>query len=46
MFTQLSHYALDMVADIRNKMSLFVFGVPCLSTKNGKASMLIEDMVC
>ncbi|KAH0636311.1 hypothetical protein KY290_036738 [Solanum tuberosum] len=35
-FTQLSHYALDMVADMRSRMSLFVAGLSRLSSKEGK----------
>jgi len=42
--TQLSHYALEMVADMRSRMSLFVDGFSRLSSKEGKASMLIGDM--
>ena len=43
-FTQLSCYALDMVADMRSRMSLFINGLSRLSNKQGKTSMLIGDM--
>ncbi|KAG5611703.1 hypothetical protein H5410_022984 [Solanum commersonii] len=43
-FTQLSRYASKMVADMRSRMSLFVAGLSCLSSKEGKDSMLIGDM--
>ncbi|KAH0781998.1 hypothetical protein KY290_001596 [Solanum tuberosum] len=43
-FTQLSRYALEMVADMRNKMILFVVGLSRLSSKEGKAAMLIGNM--
>uniref|UniRef100_M1ABZ1 Gag-pol protein n=1 Tax=Solanum tuberosum TaxID=4113 RepID=M1ABZ1_SOLTU len=33
-----------MVADMRNRMSLFAVGLPRLSDKESKASMLIGDM--
>uniref|UniRef100_M1DKA8 Gag-pol protein n=1 Tax=Solanum tuberosum TaxID=4113 RepID=M1DKA8_SOLTU len=33
-----------MVADMRNRMSLFVVGLPRLSNKDSKAAMLIDDM--
>ncbi|WMV45377.1 hypothetical protein MTR67_038762 [Solanum verrucosum] len=42
--TQLSSYARKIVADMRSKMNLFVFGLSCLSSKEGKAVMLIGDM--
>ncbi|KAH0714755.1 hypothetical protein KY284_007660 [Solanum tuberosum] len=43
-FTQLSCYAPEMVADMRGRMSLFVAGLSHLSSKQGKATMLIGDM--
>ena len=43
-FTQLSHYALEMVADMKRRMSLFVSGLSHLSSKEGKAELLIGDM--
>ncbi|KAK4713263.1 hypothetical protein R3W88_019170 [Solanum pinnatisectum] len=44
MFTQLSRYAPEMVADMRSRMSLFVAGLSRLSSKEVKAAMLIGDM--
>ncbi|WMV36783.1 hypothetical protein MTR67_030168 [Solanum verrucosum] len=38
-FTQLSRYAPEMVADMRNKMSLFVAGLSRLSNKEGRAAI-------
>ncbi|KAH0755813.1 hypothetical protein KY290_026083 [Solanum tuberosum] len=43
-FTQLSHYAPEMVADMKSRMSLFVVGLSRLSSKEGRAAMLIDDM--
>ncbi|KAG5609832.1 hypothetical protein H5410_021113 [Solanum commersonii] len=43
-FTALSWYASEMVADMRNMMTLFVFGLSHLSNKEGKETMLIGDM--
>ena len=43
-FTQLSRYAPEMVADMRNIMSLFVVGLSRLSSKEGRVAMLISDM--
>jgi len=43
-FTQLSHYAPEMVADMKRRMSLFVSGLSRLSSKEGKTTMLIRDM--
>uniref|UniRef100_M1DDT8 Gag-pol polyprotein n=1 Tax=Solanum tuberosum TaxID=4113 RepID=M1DDT8_SOLTU len=43
-FTQLSHYAPEMVGDMRSMMSLFVIGLSRLSRKESKAAMLIGDM--
>ncbi|KAH0679012.1 hypothetical protein KY284_020097 [Solanum tuberosum] len=43
-FTQLSRYALEMVSDMRSRMSLFVAGLSHLLSKEGKATMLIGDM--
>ena len=43
-FTQLSCYAPEMVADMRNRMSLFVVGLSRLSSKESRAAMLIGDM--
>lgn len=43
-FTQLSRNAPDMVFDMKNRMSLFMSGLSRLSSKEGKATMLIGDM--
>ncbi|KAK4737525.1 hypothetical protein R3W88_001222 [Solanum pinnatisectum] len=43
-FTQLSHYAPEMVIDMRSNMSLFVLGLSLLSSKEGKVVMLIGDI--
>ncbi|XP_049382747.1 uncharacterized protein LOC125847084 [Solanum stenotomum] len=43
-FTQLSRYAAEMVANMRSRMSLFVVGLSCLSSKEGRVAMLIGDM--
>ena len=43
-FTQLSCYTLNMVCDMKNMMTLFVFGLFHLSSKGGKAAMLIGYM--
>ncbi|XP_049345471.1 uncharacterized protein LOC125809994 [Solanum verrucosum] len=43
-FNQLSRYASKIVADMRNRMNLFVTGLSRLSSKEGRAAMLIEDM--
>ncbi|KAH0683182.1 hypothetical protein KY290_021771 [Solanum tuberosum] len=43
-FTQLSHYAPDMVADMRSRMSLFVAGLSHQSSKEGNEAMLIGDI--
>ncbi|KAG5586424.1 hypothetical protein H5410_046858 [Solanum commersonii] len=43
-FTQLSRYALEMVADMRSNMSLFVSGLSRLSSKEGKAVIFIRDI--
>ncbi|KAH0757858.1 hypothetical protein KY290_021351 [Solanum tuberosum] len=43
-FTQLSRYAPEMVANMRNIMSLFVAGLSRLLSKEGRAAMLIGDM--
>ncbi|XP_015075485.1 uncharacterized protein LOC107019531 [Solanum pennellii] len=43
-FTQLSRYAPEMVKDMRSRMSLFVSGLGCASSKEGKAAMLIGYM--
>nr|AAV31186.2 Gag-pol polyprotein, putative [Solanum tuberosum] len=43
-FTQLFRYAPEMVATMRSRMSLFVAGLSHLSSKKGKAAMLIWDM--
>lgn len=42
-FTQLSRYALEMVADMRSKMSLFVFGRSHLYSMDGKKTMFIAE---
>ncbi|WMV09852.1 hypothetical protein MTR67_003237 [Solanum verrucosum] len=44
LFSQLSRYALKMVADMRNKMSLFVSELSRVSIREGKIAMLIGDM--
>ncbi|WMV30038.1 hypothetical protein MTR67_023423 [Solanum verrucosum] len=44
LFIQLSHYAPKMVADMRSRIHLFVSGLSLLSSKEGKAAMLIVDM--
>ncbi|KAH0710411.1 hypothetical protein KY284_011838 [Solanum tuberosum] len=43
-FTQLSRYTPEMVADMRGMMSLFVASLGRLSSKEGRAAMLIGDM--
>jgi len=43
-FTQLSRYALVMLADMRSRMNLFVFGLSSLSNKEGMETMFIPDM--
>ena len=43
-FTQLSHYAPEIVKNMRNKMSLFVGVLGRASSKEGKVAMLIKDM--
>ena len=43
-FTQLSRYSLEVVKGMRSRMSLFVFGLGCASSKEGKAAMLIGYM--
>ncbi|XP_049388231.1 uncharacterized protein LOC125852550 [Solanum stenotomum] len=43
-FTHLSHYALDMVVDMKSKICLFMCGLSLLSRKEGKASMFIGEM--
>lgn len=43
-FTKLSRYALEMVADMRRKMSLFVSGLSHHTCREDKAAMLIWDM--
>uniref|UniRef100_M1A329 Gag-pol protein n=1 Tax=Solanum tuberosum TaxID=4113 RepID=M1A329_SOLTU len=43
-FTQLSGYALEMVTDMRSRMSLFMSRLSLLSSKEGKTAMLIGDM--
>jgi len=43
-FTQLSHYAPEMVAYMRSRMSLFVSGLSRLLRKKGKVAMLIGYM--
>ncbi|KAG5614612.1 hypothetical protein H5410_014436 [Solanum commersonii] len=42
-FTQLFCYTLKMDANIRSRMSLFVVGLSYLSSKKGRAAMLIGD---
>lgn len=43
-FTQLSHHAPDLVADMRNRMSLFVSRISPHLVKEGRAAMFIGDM--
>lgn len=43
-FTHLSRYAPEMVDDMRSTMNLFIYGLPHLSSKKGKAAMLLGDM--
>ncbi|XP_049356323.1 uncharacterized protein LOC125820943 [Solanum verrucosum] len=43
-FTQLSRYTPEMVKDMRSRMSLFVAELGRLSSKEGRAAMLIGDM--
>lgn len=43
-FPQLSRYALDMVIDMRSRMSLFMSGLSRLTNKEGRAAMLTGDM--
>lgn len=43
-FTQHSHYALDMVANMGSMMSLFVSRLSRMSSKMGKATIFIGDM--
>uniref|UniRef100_M1DYW8 Retrotransposon gag protein n=1 Tax=Solanum tuberosum TaxID=4113 RepID=M1DYW8_SOLTU len=43
-FTQLYQYALEMVADMRSRMSMFIVGLSRLSSKEGKEAMLIGGM--
>ena len=44
MFTQLSRYALEMVKDMRSRMSLYVAGLGRSSSIEGRAMMLIGYM--
>lgn len=43
-FTQLSRYAPEMVVDMRNRMSLYVFGLGHSTKKEGNEAILIGDM--
>ena len=43
-FTQIFLYALEMLKDIRSRISLFVTGLGCASSKEGRAAILIGDM--
>lgn len=43
-FTQLSHYASEIVSDLKNKMSLFVHGLGWFSAKKEKKTMLIGNI--
>ena len=43
-FNQLSRYASEMVKDIRSRMILFVVGLGCALSKEGRVMMLIGDM--
>ena len=43
-FTQLSHYALDMLKDMSRRISLFVAGLGRASSKEGRIGMFIRDM--
>ncbi|WMV19535.1 hypothetical protein MTR67_012920 [Solanum verrucosum] len=43
-FTQLSQYAMEMVANMRSRMSLYIVRLSRLSSKSSKTTMLIGDM--
>ena len=43
-FAELSHYAPEMVKDMRSKTSLFVATLGRASSKEGRTAMLIGDM--
>ena len=43
-FTQLSRYAPLMIKDMRSRMSLFVADLGRLSSKEGRATMLIGEL--
>ncbi|XP_015086954.1 uncharacterized protein LOC107030064 [Solanum pennellii] len=43
-FNQLSHYALEIVNDMRSIMSRFVAGLGRASSKEGRASIMVGDM--
>ena len=43
-FTQHSHHALEMVKDMRSRMSLFVTALGSASGKKVRATMWISDM--
>lgn len=43
-FSQLAYYAPDMVVGMRNRMSLYVFGLGCSTNNERKGFMLIIDM--
>lgn len=41
-FMKLFHYATEMVKVMRSRMSLLVVGLGCLSSKEGRATILLE----
>ena len=43
-FILISLYAPEMVKDMKSKRSLFVAGLGCASSREGKGSMLIGDI--
>lgn len=43
-FTQLSPHSSEMVKEMSSRMSLFLTGLGRLSSKDGRATMLIGDM--
>ena len=43
-FTKLSWYDSDILMDMRSRMTLFFIGFSHISSKEGKATMIIENM--
>lgn len=43
--THLTHYSIDMVANVRNKASLFMCQLSLLYTKKGKAFILVGQIL-